>query len=62
MLCLPDPILSLYLAGQQLVAGRKEGRLEEDNIVDMAAEQLENGVLMMSAIRCRTYKWIMEIL
>ena len=44
---------SLFLAGQQLSLGRSDdgGRPEDDNIIDMAISQLENGVLIMSAIR-----------
>ena len=44
---------SLFLAGQQLALGRSDGgrRQEDDNIIDMAISQLENGVLIMSAIR-----------
>ena len=42
--------LSLFLAGQQLSLGRKEGRADTDPL-DMAINQLENGVLMLSAIR-----------
>jgi len=44
---------SAFLTGQQLSLGRSDGRRrqEDDNIIDMAISQLENGVLIMSAIR-----------
>jgi len=48
---------SLFLTGQQLTLfGRKEGRRTEDEssldfAMDQAIDQLENGVLMLSAIR-----------
>lgn len=45
---------SLALSGQGLSFGRKnraEGEEEEDNMLDSAMAQLENGVLLMSAIR-----------
>ena len=43
---------SLFLSGQQLSIGRrKDGRAEDETMLDNALAQLENGVLIMSAIR-----------
>ena len=53
---------SLFLAGQQLSLGRKEGRADTDPL-DMAINQLENGVLMLSAIRwARDIRWLIPIM
>ena len=42
---------SLALTGQQLTFGRKNRAQEEESVLDNAISQLENGVLLMSAIR-----------
>ena len=42
---------SLALSGQQLTFGRKDRAEEEESMLDSAISQLENGVLLMSAIR-----------
>ena len=41
---------SIYLAGRQIGLGRSERR-DEDTMLDQAIDHLENGVLMLSAIR-----------